>query len=144
MSNIERLPTVGIDALPIAVNEEELQKKGFTGSGIRQFRDTLTDYGRELMERATHFGEADKAVGMQLEVAHDHVRSAAHSMAKSFGNKLYSPWLIASQVGEYLFTATAGVGGGHLDKPAGIVCFGVGISIAVILVVVRLTRTKAD
>ena len=53
-------------------------------------------------------------------------------------------WLIPANVGEYLATAVAGVGGGHLDKPWGIAAFGIGISIAVILVVVRLTIGRGN
>lgn len=126
----------------VEIDEAELKSQGFTHSGSKRFSSTVTDYAEQLRERATHRGDADKAPGMDREITHDHVRASAHSMAKTFGKPSKSRWLIATQVGEYIATAVAGVGGGHLDKSLGILAFGIGVSIAVILVVVRLTQNR--
>ncbi|MBI1929613.1 hypothetical protein HYR99_35870 [Candidatus Poribacteria bacterium] len=129
---------------PVTVDTTALNTMGFTPSGLKHFRETVLDYSQQLLERAVHRGDADKAQGMEREITHDHVRASAHSIARSFGAPLCSKWLVVAQVGEYLSTAAAGVGGGHLDKPWGIICFALGVSMAVILVVVRLTRGKGD
>lgn len=128
----------------VTIDTAELKARGFTESGIKQFCSTVTDYVTTLAERAVHLGDADKAPGMDPEVGHDNVRASAHSIARSFGAPSKSPWLIVGQIAEYLATAVAGVGGGHLDKQPGVIAFGVGVSVAVILVVVRLTYGRGD
>jgi hypothetical protein len=47
-------------------------------------------------------------------------------------------------VGEYLFTGMAGIGGGNLKEQWGIITFGIGLCIAVILIVIRLTNDTKD
>lgn len=126
------------------VNQAELKTRGFTESGARQYSSTVIDYATRLFDNATHLGEATKAPNMPAEIGHDHVRSAALLIARSFGAPTRSGWSVVGQVGEYLATAAAGVGGGHLDKAPGIISFGVGVSVAVILVVARLATAKGE
>lgn len=134
----------GTSASTVEVKEADLKTKGFTDSGVQQFSTTVLDYAATLLARAVHFGEADKAPGMQAEIGHEHVRGAAFSIARSFGTPSRSGWSIVGQIGEYVATAVAGVGGGHLDKKEGIIAFGIGVSVAVILVVVRLASRKGE
>ncbi|MBK8595322.1 MAG: hypothetical protein IPN83_06980 [Holophagales bacterium] len=121
-----------------------LKADGFTESGSKHFCETVEDYAERLHERATHLGDVDKAPKMTREITHEHVRASSHSIARSFGSPPRSGWLVAAQVGEYIATATAGVGGGHLDKQGGIIAFGLGVSVAVVLVVTRLMNGKAE
>jgi hypothetical protein len=130
---------------PVAtIDEQQLRAAGFTESGLRHFGETVRDYAAELMQKAVHLGEADKAPAMLAEVTHEHVRASAHSIARSYGTPPRRKWLVVSQVGEYVSTAIAGVGGGHLEKQGGILAFALGVSVAVILVVVRLTHAKVE
>lgn len=122
--------------------DQELQTDGYTESGISRYRQTVEEYSDALYSKSVTFGEADKAKNLPLEVTHEHVRAAAYTIAKSYGKDHQSPWMIASNVGEYLFTAVAGIGGGNLDKPWGTPVFGVALAIAVILIVVRLVNSK--
>lgn len=86
----------------------------------------------------------NRVEGIPPEITHEHVRNGAFSIARTFGKPQKSKWLIASQIGEYVFTALAGVGGGHLDKKEGVLALFIGGSLAVILLVVRLTQSKAE
>jgi hypothetical protein len=134
----------GSEAPLVTLNQAALDAKGFTNSGSQRFQSTVQDYAQQLLQRAVLFGEADKAAGMAAEVTHEHIRASALSISRSFGRPTQSKWLIAAQVGEYVATAAGGVGAGHLDKPWGIINFALGVSIAVILVVVRLTQGKGE
>lgn len=126
------------------VKDLSLTTRGFTNSGVKHFRETVRDYSQCLLERAVHYGDIVKADGMPAEITHDHVRSSAHSIAQGFGTPERPKWLIATQIGEYLGTAAAGVGAGYLKDPWGIVTFALGVSTAVILVAVRLNTWKTD
>lgn len=127
----------------IEVDQAVLAAAGFTESGKRKFTETIQDYGESLFERSRARGEADSAKGMAPEVTHEHVRSAAHSLA-SYSLPVKSKLMIASQALEYVATAVAGVGGGHLDKKEGILAFALGSAIAVLLVVARLTQGRGE
>jgi hypothetical protein len=146
MSETQQAPGTAVEptpastiTTPVTVNDNFLASMHFTSSGTRQFKDTVFDYSKQLLEKSVHYGEIDRADGLAPEITHEHVRASAHAMSASFRKATNPMWFIPANIGEYLATATAGVGGGHLDKPLGIAAFGVGISIAVILVVVRLT-----
>lgn len=128
----------------VTVDQQSLKGKGFTNSGVKQFSETIDDYSQRLLERSVHYGDVDKAEGMAAEITHDHVRSSAHSIAATFASPVPPKWVIFTQIGEYLATAAAGIGGGYLKEPWGIVTFALGVSVAVILVVLRLTKGKAD
>ena len=128
----------------IAVDDSLLAGSHFTTSGQQQFEATVKDYSSQLLTKSVHFEEIDRASGLAPEITHDHVRSAASVISSTFGRAVPPKWLIPANIGEYLSTAAAGVGGGHLDKPWGIATFVIGISIAVILVVVRLTIGKEN
>ena len=126
----------------INLDENILDSKGFTLSGKKQFTSTIRDYIGHLLERSLQYGNVDKADGLPVEVTHDHVRASAQSLTTADSRKSVSKWFIAAHVAEYLATAAAGIGGGHLDQQWGIITFGLGISAAVLLVVIRLTKGK--
>ncbi|EAQ82329.1 hypothetical protein DSM3645_01405 [Blastopirellula marina DSM 3645] len=126
----------------INLDQDVLDAKGFTLSGKQQFSSTVHDYTDHLLERSLQYGNVDKADGLPVEVTHDHVRASAQSLTTADSRMAPSKWLIAAHVSEYLSTAAAGVGGGHLDEQWGIITFGLGISAAVLLVVIRLTKGK--
>lgn len=128
----------------VEVKASDLTHRGFTVSGSQEFATTVYDFASTLLKRCVVFGENNKAPNMPAEIAHDHVRMAALSMSRSFGAPSRSAWSIASQVCEYLATAVAGIGGGHLDKPTGIAVFALGISFAVVLFVTRLASRRGE
>jgi hypothetical protein len=119
---------------------EQLEASGYTESGRTRYLKTATDYLDEVFNRSVKYGELDKDQGSNLEVTHEHVREAAHSIARSYGKERPTRWAIASQIGEYLFAALAGVGGGNLSTPWGTPVFGLSLALAVILIVVRLSK----
>lgn len=129
----------------VTVSEEQLRASGFTeSSGVPRFTETVKEYSNLLFARAVHYGDVDKAPNLAREITHEHVRQAAFSIAKSYGKPAKSKWTTLGQIGEYIFTAVAGVGGGHLDNQLGIAAFGIGLTGAVILVVLRLTKNKSE
>lgn len=123
-------------------NQEQLENSGFTESGKARFIQTVEDYSEKLFSKASSYGNADKAKDLPLEVTHDHVRQAAHSLASSYGKERPSKWAVACHIGEYIFTAIAGIGGGNISKSWGQITFGVSLAIAVILIVFRISRTR--
>ena len=128
----------------INISGEELNIAGFTNSGAPRFNETIEGYSRLLFERAIHFGDIDKATNLPREITHDHVRAAAYSIANSYGKPTKSKWSTVGQIGEYVAIAVAGAGGSNLDDQYGVLAFGVGLSIAVILIVARLMKTKSE
>lgn len=128
----------------IKISGEELNTAGFTNSGAPRFIETVKDYSRLLFERAIHFGDVDKAPNLQREITHDHVRAAAYSIANSYGKPTKSKWSTAGQIGEYLAIAVVGAGGSNLDSNYGVLFFGVGLLVAVVLIVARLTKAKSE
>jgi hypothetical protein len=128
----------------VTIANDQLVAAGFTANGCQNFQNTVREYSKDLLDRSVNVANLTKVENMRVEVTHEHVRTAATSLAQTFGKPSKSKWLIAGQIVEYLATAVAGVGGGHLDKQAGIIAFAVGLTVAVVLVVVRLTQSKAE
>jgi|SRR5688572_32798019 len=132
MSNVEILPVKA---------DQDLKDAGFTDSGIVRYRNTAKGYCDELFAKAVALGDRDKATDTPREVTHEHVRDAAVALGQK-GRDNQTPGQIRCQVGEYLFTAAAGVGAGKLDQQWGIILFGVSLAIGVVLFVIRNTRKK--
>lgn len=122
--------------------DQELVQAGLTTSGLKRYTDAVLDFEKTLLEKAIVFAQADKADDSNIEVTHDHVRSGAMAMAASLGKSKSSAWSVPVQIGEYIFTALAGIGGGSLKEPWGTPLFVLSVAIAVILFVVRSTRLK--
>jgi hypothetical protein len=134
MAEIASAPTL------VTVEQKVLISKGFTDSGRKQFCATVSDYSLDLFKRSVRNGIVDKASTMAAEITHEHVKKSAHAMASRFGARAQSNWYVVAHIGEYVGTACAGVGGGHLESSWGIVTFGVALSVAVVLMVLRLSR----
>jgi hypothetical protein len=124
------------------MNENDLTSAGYTDSGRKRYLQTVESYTTTLHEKALKFAEADKAADASVEVTHDHVRQAAHNIAGSFGADKPSRMSIPCQVGEYLCTAAAGVGGGSLSSGWGTPTLVISIAVGVILFVYRQTSLK--
>jgi hypothetical protein len=136
--------SVGLDVPDITLTLNGLDGQGFTDSGLPRFTETVNDYAKLLLHRSVQYGEADRAEGLPREITHDHVRAAAYSIAKSYGKTKVPGWAVPVQIAEYICTAIAGVGAGHLDKGIGILGFGVALAAAVILIVIRLVAAKGE
>jgi hypothetical protein len=124
------------------MTDQELVQAGYTPSGAKRYRETMEAYAKTLHEKSLAFGEASRASDASIEVTHDHVRSAAHSISSTFGREQPSPYSVPIQVGEYFFTALAGIGGGSLKESWGVPLFVVSVALAVILFVVRNTALR--
>ena len=122
--------------------EQELQDAGFTPGGRKRYLATVEAYSQSLFEKAVTYGKVDKADDTPLEITQENVRAAAHNIVSIFGKDKPSMWNLPIQIGEHVFTALAGVGGGKLDARWGIALFVISIAIAVILFVVRNTVLK--
>lgn len=125
----------------VTIEQGKLDETGFTSSGISKFKDVIGGYVANVFNKAVHYGHADKGEGMDVEVTHDHVRSAAYSIATSYGKPPKSGWMIAANISEYLFMGLAGAGYSHLDNPYGISAASIGTAIVVILVAYRLIKS---
>lgn len=126
----------------INITDTYLNNAGFTNSGKIKFKETIQDFSNQVFEKSIRYGDAEKGDGLQREVTHDHIKSASFNISKIFGKKTNSGWSIAAQIGEYIFTGIAGVGGGNLKDQWGIITFGLGLGLAVILIVIRLINAK--
>jgi hypothetical protein len=121
---------------------QELHNDGFTESGISRYEQTIKEYSESVYSKSIILGRLDQAKDLPLEVTHEHVRNATYAIGKSYGKEQKTPWMVACNVAEYAFTAIAGIGGGNLNKDWGILCFSIPLAIVVILIVVRLTKSK--
>ena len=122
--------------------DHELQKAGFTSSGSKRYADTIQAYSQTLFDKSVVYAQADKAADAGLEVTHDHVRSAAHNIMATFGRDQPSKLIVPIQIGEYVFTALAGVAGGNLKESWGTPMFVLCVALAVVLFVVRNSALK--
>ncbi|MBN2086854.1 hypothetical protein JW758_00760 [Candidatus Peregrinibacteria bacterium] len=139
--------------MKITISEKDLNESGFTQSGICRFKEVASGYVNSLFEKAIYYGKANKGDGLEVEITHDNVRSAAHNIANSYGKPTKSTWSIVGNVAEYIFTiiatwgltvpvaqnventTTIGVITEHANT-IGTVC----IALTVLLIVIRLTR----
>lgn len=120
----------------------ELEQTGFTEAGRTRYIQTVDGYAEALVKRASDYGQADRGKDLPLEITHEHVRQSAYSIASSYGKDRPSRWNMAGHIGEYVFTAIAGISGGNISSNWGPITFGVSLAFAVILIVFRLSRPK--
>ena len=128
----------------VQIIEDKLQKAGFTGSGTKKYKETVTEYAETLFQKSVSYAEASNNPGLPLEVTHQAVNQAAISIAGAPKAKRHSKLVITGQVLEYVFTALVGIGGGNLKETWGIVAFGVGTALVAILIVTRLIVSKSE
>ena len=117
----------------LSLDPDDLNGDGFTASGEARFKETIQDYSNTVYRKSVNYGELDKASNMPREITHDHVKSAAHSIAQSYGKDKPPKMQRFSQAGEYIATAVGGAGASHLDKTPGVVAFVIGAILAVLL-----------
>jgi hypothetical protein len=130
------------DKIPdINISDSDLNNAGYTISGKDRYIKTVNEYSKVLFEKAINFGEIDKA--QTIEVTHEHVKAAAHSIANSFGKPTQPKWLWAVKVGQYLSAALVGVTTNHLDSLAGSIGFVVAFSIGGVLLYVENSNNKS-
>lgn len=130
------------DRIPdITINNNDLDNAGFTSSGNPQYIKTVEDYAKVLFEKSITYGDIDKA--QIREVTHDHVKSAAHSIASSFGKPTQPKWLWMMKVGQYVCAALVGVATNHLDKIYGAIGFVCAFAIGGIFLIIEINKTKS-
>ena len=101
--------------------DTEFISAGFTESGKQHFSKVTNDYENILFNKSIALGDRDKSLDSRREVTHDHVRSAAYSIACSYGKTDQGKFGLFCHVGEYVSTLTAGIGGGNIKETWGIV-----------------------
>lgn len=118
-------------------SDNELHASGFTPSGAKRFLETITAYGDILFDTSIALASAHKARDSSLEVTHENVRAAAHHITTTYGKEKPPGWIVPAQIGEYVCTATAGIGAGNIGDSWGIFVFGVSVAVALVLFVLR-------
>lgn len=122
--------------------DKELTRDGFTNSGQKKFQDTIQDFSDQVYDKAVAYAELSKASGLSREVTHEHIKDAAIKTTRNFGKKEKSNWSYIGHVFEYVFTALSGLGAGYIKESWGVLIFGISISLAVVLIIVRLINEK--
>lgn len=140
ITNMDR-PINELTKPEVSIREEELASAGFINSGKTKFKSILQDFSNQLFYKAVRYGDAEKGE-LEREITQEHVYSASYNIFRKYGRKDKSIWAILGQIGEYLFTGLAGVGGGRIETTWGVLMFGVSLAIAIILIVIRLTTSK--
>lgn len=130
------------DKIPdIIISTTDLDSAGFTTSGRPQYIKTVEEYRKVLFEKSVNYGDIDKAD--IREVTHDHVKSAAHSVASSFGKPTQPKWLWIIKIGQYLCAVLVGVATNHLDKIYGAVGFVCAFAVGGVFLGIEIYKTKS-
>lgn len=124
----------------VVVDEAMLTNAGFVNSGIVRYRTILTDTAKEVFDRAIALGDAAKATGLDREVTHDHVMTAARAIPGHLAAQPRPWWIIPCHILEYVLAIVAGLGAGHIKEDWGVFLFGGGLAVAVLLIVARLLK----
>lgn len=131
------------DKIPdISINGADLDSAGFTSSsGKGQYIKTVEEYSKILFEKSINFGEIDKA--QAREVTHDHVKSAAHSIATSYGKPTQPKWLWIIKLLQYIFAIFVGVATNHLENLYGAIGFVSFFALGLICLSIEINTTKS-
>lgn len=124
-------------------SDEELKKDGFTTTGIQRYQGTIREYENSLYEKSLKFGDAHKAQDLPTEITHAHVKSAASSIANSYGDSKLSGGQIMAQVLEYILTAVSAFALAKLNTNWGMPVFVITAIITALLVFTRLLRPNS-
>ena len=125
---------------PVSISQQELDSAGFTASGRERYQKGVKDYAKILFEKSINYGEIDRA--SVREVTHDHVKSAAHSIANSFGKPTQSKWIIPMKFGQYICAAFVGLATNHMNNIYGAIGFVTAFCIGGILLYLENSKTK--
>lgn len=126
----------------ITISQAELTNSGFTNSGSDRYQKSVLEYSKILFDKSVSYGEIDKAQNANREVTHEHVKAAAHSIAKSFGKPMKPKWMMPVQIGQYVCAILVGIAGGQLEKMWGIIGFVLAFAVGAILFVIEKSNVK--
>jgi hypothetical protein len=131
------------------LDQDDLLSDGFVPSGVQNFKNTIEEFAKRLRRTSAELAKGDKAPGLPIEVNHKHVHLAAATMSGSPRQSQPGPWSIAGQVGEYVGTAIAAFGAGHIKTGTdinawAIWAFGFGSILAIVLLLLRLSRSNRE
>lgn len=118
----------------------ELKNQGFTDSGQKRYLKATRQYCNDLFTTAIDLAKSDKDTDTDIEVTHEHVRNAAIALMKK---RTKSSKQVILHIGEYLFTALAGLGSGNLSETWGILLFGISLALGVICFVSRIFKENS-
>ncbi len=90
------------------IKTDQLKELGFTESGIKRYKNTVTEYSDLLLEKSKKLGESRKASDSKVEINYENVQAASRIIASTFGIEQPPKWKLWAQAGEYLLTATCG------------------------------------
>lgn len=127
----------------VTIDEGCLKKMGFTKTGISQLQKTTEDIFCQLFDKSVAFGNVDKN-DSDVEITHEHVRSATRKVFAVYGEKKTPKWVIVCQVFEYFFSVAVGVSINNLDKNWGILTLAFSCILFLILFVTRLLKTRTN
>ena len=124
----------------IDIPDNVLESAGFIGSGKLKFREYSLGFIKELFEKSFSLANVDSINNIR-EVTGDHVREAAQKVyGRSHDN---TPTLhIILNVLEYVFTLSAGLGGGNIKQSWGILVFCISVALGVVCFIIRRTTRK--
>jgi hypothetical protein len=128
----------------IEVKIEKLINAGFTATGVQRYQQTIDAYSQKLFSKSILYGDTEKVDGFHREVTQEHVRKGASSLSSSINKSKKPTWVIPCQMGEYIGVATAGAGASNLDSNYGILAFGLGLFISVVLFSLRITNENKN
>lgn len=124
----------------VEVDQESLTEASFTGPAVIHYKKTVESYAQELFARSVQYGEGTRSGDLPLEVSQEHVRSAAALLRSVAPACQPTGFQLFCSVMEYVMICLAGVSASHLSKGLGILGFGFGLAVGVLLIVVRLTK----
>ena len=111
----------------------------FTVSGDSHFKKIVNDFSNELLDRTKKVGIACQATNSPLELTHEHVTTATHSIFGSLRAYNTPRWVPFAIVFEYICAGAVGVGGSNLGTQWGILLFGLGLVAGALSIIARWT-----
>lgn len=127
----------------IEIKKERLIQSEFTNSGVRKYTSAILQYSRELFATALLIADNEKAEGYNREISERTISSAINQMEDNKIRLRNPQLLVVTQIFEYVFTLVAGAGASNLDSKIGVLAFGFGLSIAIVLFIFRITYIKS-
>lgn len=131
-----KLPTPKID-----ISDHSLEQANFTNMGKQKYVQIIQDVAVRLYQTSVKYADEDKN-DLPREVTQEHLQHASSTMFSKYHSAKKTKGIIVCQCGEYIFSASAGLGAGHINDYWGIVVFGLSLCLATVLFVVRLTQFK--
>lgn len=131
----------------VVVDSTLLREDGFTEQGADNCLTTIIQYADSLKDQATRLARSQIDGSSDIEITRDHVRTAAHWMAESFGRRKPSNWryvqILVLRVIEILASFAVGVGGSYWESWGRPVAIG-GAVVLVIAAAFEITSHGVD